>query len=230
MKSIDNTHDGVVTSGSSHSYWIDSVDQLTGGRKLNENIHADVVIIGGGLAGMSVAYTLSEVGKKVVVIEDGLIGSGETGRTTAHLVTALDDRYTDLEKIYGAEDTRLIAESHKAAILFVEHTIIKENIDCQFVRLPGYLFRHPSDDPKSLEEELEAATRAGVECRMIDHIPGLEDRNEPCLEFFNQAQFHPLMYLMGLCKAVEKRGGKFTLKRMLIKLIMKASLLRRVIL
>ncbi len=208
MKSIDNSHDGIETSGSSTTYWIESVTQPTGPQKLKENIHADVVIIGGGLAGMSVAYALSDVGKKVVVIEDGMIGSGETGRTTAHLVTALDDRYTDLEKIYGEEDTRLIAESHKAAILFVEHTILKENIECQFVRLPGYLFRHPSDDPKSLDEELVAATRAGIECRMIDHIPGLMNRNEPCLEFFNQAQSHPLMYLMGLRKTVEKRGGK----------------------
>ena len=208
MKPIDNIYDGVISSGSSKSYWIATTEQPADTHKLKENIHADVVIIGGGLAGMSVAYCLSQVGKKVVVIEDGMIGSGETGRTTAHLVTALDDRYTDLEKIYGEEDTRLIAESHKAAILFVEHTILKENIDCQFVRLPGYLFRHPSDEPGSLDEELAAATRAGIEVRKIDRIPGILNREEPCLEFFNQAQFHPLLYLRGLSKAVENSGGK----------------------
>ncbi|MDQ3017529.1 MAG: FAD-binding oxidoreductase, partial [Bacteroidota bacterium] len=208
MTARENNNDGVISSGSSESYWLDCTPQPKGAKQLRENIHADVVIVGGGLAGMSVAYTLADAGKKVVVIEDGLIGSGETGRTTAQLVTALDDRYADLEKIYGEEDTRMIADSHKAAITFVEKTIIKENIDCQFLKLSGYLFRHPSDDPDSLKEELAAATRAGIEVREIDHVPGIPNINEPCLEFLNQAQFHPLLYLQGLVNAVEKRGGK----------------------
>ncbi len=78
------------------------------------------VIVGGGLAGLSIAYCLSQSGKKVVVVEDGLIGSGETGRTTAHLVTALDDHYYDLERIFGEEKIKLIAESHQI-ILAASH-------------------------------------------------------------------------------------------------------------
>lgn len=199
--------DGIKTSGANTTYWLESSSQSCGNKTLKENLQTDVVIVGGGLAGLSVAYALTEAGKKVVVIEDGLIGSGETGRTTAHLVTALDDRYTTLQKIYGEEDTRLIADSHKAAILFVEHTVIKENIDCQFVRVPGYLFLHPSDDSKTLREEFDAATKAGLEVGMLDKIPGMP-ASGPCIEFANQAQFHPLLYLGGLCRVIEKKGGK----------------------
>ena len=74
----------------------------------------------------------SLIGKKVVVVEDGFIGSGETGRTTAQLVTALDQRFYEMEEIFGKESTKLIAESHKEAIEFVKYTIAKENIDCDF--------------------------------------------------------------------------------------------------
>jgi glycine/D-amino acid oxidase-like deaminating enzyme len=175
---------------------------------LSEDLQTEVVIVGGGLAGVSAAYCLSEAGKKIILIEDGHIGSGETGRTTAHLVTALDDRYTDLEKIYGEKDTALIADSHMSAIKFVEQTIAKENISCQFVRLPGYLFMHPSDKENALDEEYEAARKAGIPVRKLNTVPGMLYNPGPCLEFADQGQFHPLMYMHGLCEAIVKRGRK----------------------
>ena len=190
------------------SYWFDSSPDIDGFSALKENIETDVVIVGGGLAGVSVAYCLAEEGKKVVIIEDGKIGSGETGHTTAHLVSALDDRYTDLENIYGKEDTRLIADSHKAAIDKIQQTVRKESINCQFERVPGYLFLHPTDKKDSLKEEYEAATRAGVAVKELSSVPGMLHQSGPCLEFPDQAQFHPLLYLQGLCDAIVKKGGR----------------------
>jgi len=127
------------TSGSHLSYWTDSVSPIQFDN-LKKNLEADVVIVGGGIAGVSVAYNLCMQGKKVVLVEDGSMGSGETGRTTAHLVTALDDRYYELERIYGEDNVKLIAQSHAKAIDFVEQTVKKEKIDCDFTRLDGYLF------------------------------------------------------------------------------------------
>lgn len=173
---------------------------------LKENLDVDVVIVGGGLAGLSVAYCLAQSGKKVAVVEDGFIGSGETGRTTAHLVTALDDRYYDLERIFGEEKTKLIAESHKLAIDFVEHTVSVENIDCEFERVNGYLFLHPTDKEDSLEKEFEAALKAGVEVEKVEDVPGLLFTKK-ALRFLNQAQFHPMKYLEGLAKSIEQKGG-----------------------
>lgn len=176
--------------------------------KLTENLTTDVVIVGGGIAGVTIAYNLSRQNLNVVLVEAGSIGSGETGRTTAHLVTALDDRYYELERIYGKEKTKLIHASHKEAIDFIEDTIKSENIDCDFLRLNGYLFQHPTDDDNSLEKEFNACKNAGLEVELKKGIPGTEFILKPCLEFKDQAQFHPLKYISGLCNAIKRNGGK----------------------
>jgi glycine/D-amino acid oxidase-like deaminating enzyme/nitrite reductase/ring-hydroxylating ferredoxin subunit len=196
-----------ITSGKNISFWIDSFPPVSFS-SLNENLSTDVVIIGGGIAGVSVAYRLSTLGKKVVLVEDGYICSGETGRTTAHLVTALDDRYDRLEKLFGANGARMAYESNKAALDFIERTITKEKIDCEFERLPGYLFRHPSSKEDLLGEEYEAALRAGIKVEKLKAIPGMNADAQECLMFPSQAQFHPLKYIKGLCDAILKNGGR----------------------
>ena len=165
-------------------------------------------VIGGGIAGLSVAYQLGRAGRSVIVLEAHEIGSGETGRTTAHLVDALDDRYFEIARLHGEQGARLAASSHTAAIGEIESTVRRERIDCEFERLPGYLFTPSGDDPGILTRELEAAHRAGlVEVQLIPRAPLVGFETGPCLRFPNQGQFHPLKYLSGLAGAVLKMGG-----------------------
>jgi len=203
----NNPENGNLTSGKNSSPWIDSVSPI-GFKPLEENVNTDIVIVGGGLAGISIAYCLTQEGRKVVLVEDGFIGSGETGRTTAHIVTALDNRYYTLENIFGVEDTKLIAASHKEAINFIENTIKKEKINCEFERLNGYLFLHPSDDKESLKKEVKAASLAGIEVKENDSVPGLITDEGKCICFPGQAQFHPMKYLKALCEVIVQKGGK----------------------
>jgi len=204
-----NEHKGIessITSGIHSSYWLDSLQTLQYA-PLQEDLETDVVIIGGGMAGISIAYRLTMLGKKVVLVEDGAIGSGESGRTTAHLVAALDDRYYHLEKVFGKEGIRHIADSHRTAIDTIEQIIQTEGIVCDFERVTGYLFLHPSDKADSLEKEYEATREAGLDVTLLDAVPGLPQVG-PGLAFANQAQFHPLKYLHGLCNAITANGGK----------------------
>ena len=100
-----------------------------------------------------------------MVLDDGAVGGGETGRTTAHLSNALDDRYYVLERLHGEEGARLAAESHAAAIDRIEPIVAEEGIDCDFERLDGYLFVPPGESLEILDAELEAARRAGLRRR-----------------------------------------------------------------
>src|SRR5205814_3835151 len=176
---------------------------------LTENLTADICVIGGGIAGVTAAYLLACEGHAVVLIDDGPIGGGMTGRTTAHLVSALDDRYYELEKMLGQEFSRLSAESHTAAIDRIEKIVGDENLDCDFLRVDGYLFLPPGGSVTDLKHELNAAHRAGLrEVDSVDDIPEGNLITDEVLRFPRQAQFHPLKYLNGLARATTDRGSR----------------------
>lgn len=140
---------------------------------LAEDLTVDVCVVGAGIAGLTVAYTLATAGKRVVVLDLGGIGTGESGHTTAHLANELDDRYARLEKARGAGSTRLTAEAHSAAIDVIESIVGAEEIDCDFARLDGYLFLGGADTVALLEEELAAAGRAGLtDAELVQRLPG----------------------------------------------------------
>ena len=174
---------------------------------LTEDASCDVCVIGAGISGMTTAYLLAVQGNRVVVVDDGSIGGGMTSHTTAHLTDALDDRYYELERLHGADGARLAAESHRAAIACIEDIVKGEGIDCGFARIPGYLFLPAGDSTAELDRELDAASRAGLPVCRLSSAPGAK-RLGPCIEFPDQAQFHPLRYLDGLAQAIERSGGR----------------------
>jgi glycine/D-amino acid oxidase-like deaminating enzyme/nitrite reductase/ring-hydroxylating ferredoxin subunit len=176
---------------------------------LAQDLELEVCVIGGGMAGLSVAYQLAGEGLKVGVLEDGEVGSGETGRTTAHLSSALDDGYRELERLHGEKGALLAAESHARAIDEIESIVERHGISCDFRRVSGYLFQSPERDPGVLDGEADAARRAGIMgIERLDHAPGLPFDSGPCLHFPRQAEIHPLAFLSGLSQALAERGGR----------------------
>lgn len=176
---------------------------------LTEEMNVDVCVIGAGIAGLSTAYELARVGKSVVVLDDGPIGGGMSGRTTAHLSNAVDDRYYEIERLHGERGARYVAESHTAAIDAIETNAGQAGIDCNFVRLDGYLFLPPGESERLLERELRAAHRAGLTgVEMVERAPISAYDTGQTLRFPRQGQFHPLKYLNGLAQAIERHGGR----------------------
>lgn len=185
-------------------------------RPLMNDTQADVAVVGAGIAGLTTAFLLRREGFHVIVLDDGPIGGGETERTTAHLASALDDRYFELERMHGAEGARLAAESHNEAIALIEAVIDQLGVDCDFTRLDGWLFNPPGVSTGSgggagssevLQRELEAARRAGLTVEMFNRVPDLAFDTGTALRFARQAQIHPMKYLRALVNAFVEDGG-----------------------
>jgi glycine/D-amino acid oxidase-like deaminating enzyme/nitrite reductase/ring-hydroxylating ferredoxin subunit len=178
------------------------------GGPLERSETADVCVVGAGIAGLSVAYSLCREGRSVVVLDARYPGSGETGRTTAHLSNALDDRYANLEKLHGVDGARLAATSHTRAIDRIEDIVQTEGFDCDFERLDGYLFLQQGDSPDVLDAEVVASRRAGLGGAELSCWKFEQHAEALCLNFPRQAQLRPLAYLSGLAGAIQKLGGR----------------------
>ncbi len=195
-------------SGRTVSVWMDTAD-VPPVRALDQDVQADLCIVGAGIAGLTAAYLLTRQGRSVVVLDDGVPAGGETSRTTAHLSDAIDDRFDVLERLHGHEGARLAARSHEAAIDQIERIAAEEGIDCDFERVDGYLFVPPGSSTEELERELHAAHRAGLDgVEKVPRAPIPEFNTGTCLRFPRQGQFHPIKYLAGLIRAIERDGGR----------------------
>lgn len=183
--------------------------QMPNLQELAEDLEVDVCIIGAGFAGLSTAYMLLKENRSVAVLDDGLIGGGESCRTTAHLSNAIDDRYTEIERIHGLEGARLAAQAHTMAIDRIEQICRQEEIECEFERLDGYLIAGPGQKIDVLEREMAAAHRAGLAEVTLSPLPMLGHMApQTCLKFPRQGQLHPTRYLAGLASAIRKIGGR----------------------
>jgi glycine/D-amino acid oxidase-like deaminating enzyme/nitrite reductase/ring-hydroxylating ferredoxin subunit len=174
---------------------------------LKSDIETDVCIVGGGISGLTCAYTLIKSGKKVLILDKDPFVSGQSVRTSAHLTWMLDKRFYELEKTFGEEQTKQAADSHATAIDYIEKIVKQEGIDCDFKRIDGYLFLSSEDSKKTLDHEYTSICKIGKEAYHLPKVPFVTFDTGPCLHFPKQAQFHILKYLLGLLQFIQSNGG-----------------------
>lgn len=188
------------------SFWIDGREGRPFPSLIGDETY-DVAVIGGGIAGLTAAYELKRAGRRVVVLEARRIAGGNSGLTTAHLTTALDTRYHQLEASFGADGARLVAESQRAAIERIHQISEELGIHCGLQRVPGFFYAEAAAGRLAVEEEFEAAIRLGLSASLTTEVP-LPFPVELALRFDDQAQFHPREYLLPLAAQVDGRGSK----------------------
>ncbi len=200
------------SNGYTQSIWMGSTQPPEYGTA-SDGIHAEVIVVGAGIAGLTTAYLLAAEGRDVVVLDERHIGSGQTHRTSAHLASIIDDRFSLLESRHSVETSRLAHASHAAAIDRIEQIVRTENIDCAFERVEAYLFAGPAGDPQVLEDEFDASQRAGAKVDRVDAVPSVMETFAG-LRFGNQAIFDPIRYLYALADAATRHGVRiFTGRR-----------------
>jgi glycine/D-amino acid oxidase-like deaminating enzyme len=189
------------------SLWMDTPVAIDAPR-LRQDEKAGIVVIGAGIAGLSVAYELVKRGEDVVVIDRGGIGMGMTSRTTAHLSSISDDWYAEFIDMRGLEAARQFHRSQSAAISRIEEIQRDEKIACNFRRVDGMLFPHLDDTRRKIDAELEAALRIGIEGSEVRGLPFEGHSDVPALRYPGQATFNPMLYIAGLAAAISAHGGR----------------------
>jgi glycine/D-amino acid oxidase-like deaminating enzyme/nitrite reductase/ring-hydroxylating ferredoxin subunit len=165
----------------------------------------DVVIIGGGITGLTAAYLLKKAGKKICLLERGRLGNVDTGLTTAHLTYVTDLRISQLTKTFGDQAAKAVWKAGQAAIDTIESIVRNEQIACNFQLVPGYLMASldgKKTERKGLQQDADSARKLGFPARFA--TAPFFDRDS--VHFPNQAKFHPLKYLSGLASAVDGNG------------------------
>jgi glycine/D-amino acid oxidase-like deaminating enzyme/nitrite reductase/ring-hydroxylating ferredoxin subunit len=165
---------------------------------LRQAIQVDVLVVGGGMTGITTAYLLKKAGKKVALIERDHCAQVDTGNTTAHLTCVTDLRLKQLVDTFGRDHAQAVWDAGLAAIEQIEQIVEAEKIGCQFVRIPGYLhasLKNSKNETQELKQEAELASELGFSADYLSEVPLIK---RPGIRFANQAKFHPLLYLAEL--------------------------------
>jgi glycine/D-amino acid oxidase-like deaminating enzyme/nitrite reductase/ring-hydroxylating ferredoxin subunit len=187
------------------SFWIASTPQ-THFPVLEGNMTVDVAIVGGGIAGLTAAYLLTQAGKTVAVLEAKQIATQVSGHTTAKLTALHQLIYADLMEKVGEEKARIYGQSNQAAIEKVAEIVSHEQIDCDFKRCNAYTFALPDNDLSKIEAEVKAAKKCGLPAS-FDKETILPFTTLGAIKLENQAQFHVRKYLLHLANLMVERGS-----------------------
>ena len=167
---------------------------------LEGDTRTDVLIVGGGMAGLLCAYLLKQAGVDCLLVEAGRICGGISRNTTAKLTSQHGLCYDKLLKSLGAEKARLYWQANEAAL--AQYRQLGREIPCGLETRDAYVYT--LDSPEKLRRELEALERLGIPADLVQDLP-LPFRTAGAVRFRNQAQFHPLKFAAGIAESLNIR-------------------------
>ncbi|MBA2504407.1 MAG: FAD-dependent oxidoreductase [Thermoleophilaceae bacterium] len=193
------------TTLASESLWIATAPD-SGRPPLTSDLDVDVAVLGGGMLGVSAAVLLAEAGKTVALLEMNRVGLGVTGYTSAKVTSQHQILYSQIEGRFGEDGARAYAQANEDAIERIA-SWAAGGIDCDFERQDAYVWTEEEGEVATLEDEHEAAHRAGLPASLVSNSP-LPFPVLGALRFENQAQFHPRKFVLGMAERLEKAGGQ----------------------
>ncbi len=188
------------------SYW-NKTSKKERYSRLDKSLETEVLIIGGGITGITCAYCLALKGAKPVLIEAGGLCDGTTGNTTGKITLQHDIIYSKIAAKYGTDFAKLYAESQAGALDFIKKQVKRGKIDCQLAEKTAYIFASSEDDRDIIKKEFHVAKELGIDAEYIEK-PDFPPDNFGMLGFRHQAVFHSVRYVHALAEEAVSNGAK----------------------
>ena len=163
---------------------------------LDKNIETDVLIVGGGLSGVSVAYYLNDSNLKVTLVEMGEIGSGSSGYTTGKINIIGGNTYNNLLNNFGFNKAKKYLDSQLYGLSLIKENIKTNSINCDFEKTASYVFTNDNNNINKIKALKSFFVKTDYKTEIVKNLPN----NYPCLYALkgDGYVFHPLKYLYAL--------------------------------
>ena len=192
-------------SNEDYGAWFDGVERIDYPRGILPT-ETEILIVGGGITGVTSAYLLAKNGKKVVLLEKKKMGGSVTCCTTGFLTQVIDTSPIKLIRLFGEEKARKIFASHFEAINDIEKIIKTEKIECEFERCMNYIYANNQREEKKFSKMAEAFKKLGVNAEYKkDNV--LKFSKFGYIEIPNEAKFHAIKYLTALAERAKDHGA-----------------------
>lgn len=162
---------------------------------LLNNIECDVLVIGGGMAGVLTAYFLTQNNVNIIVVEASSVCSGQTKNTTAKITSQHGACYDEIANKFSTSTALAYANANERAIADFEQLIRNQRIDCDFLRTSSYLYT--LHDTTTLQNEYAIVNKSDIKPHLTNstELP-FDVKQALCYE--NQAQFNPYPFISRL--------------------------------
>ncbi|MBA2657196.1 MAG: FAD-dependent oxidoreductase [Tatlockia sp.] len=185
------------------SLW-QKISHTTAYTTLNESIEVDVLIVGGGITGITAALQLLTSGNKVAIVDSHTIGGLTTSLSTGNLYVTVQPFFQSITSKFDIETAIQVAKSRQLAINYIENTIADYKIDCNFSRRPWFAYTD-GEKENFLEKELLIIKQLGIEADYVSQLP-YNLNFKKAISIPNQARFNPLQYVSSLAEELASKG------------------------